>query len=126
MDALIRFGLSIEEIKNMMDANILIDGSSTDILEKLIDILREIGCSSLQIKNILITNPFYLNRTNLEVASLIDTLREMNFTNLDVVFDTNPFLLNFDGDEIKNIALDKKNEGLSDIELRDFIVYELI
>lgn len=126
MDALIRFGLSIEEIKNMMDANILIDGSSTDILEKLIDILREIGCSSLQIKNILITNPFYLNRTNLEVASLIDTLREMNFTNLDVVFDTNPFLLNFDGDEIKNIALDKKNEGLNDIELRDFIVYELI
>lgn len=126
MDALIRFGLSIEEIKNMMDANILIDGSSTDILEKLIDILREIGCSSLQIKNILITNPFYLNRTNLEVASLIDTLREMNFTNLDVVFDTNPFLLNFDGDEIKNIALDKKIEGLNDIELRDFIVYELI
>lgn len=126
MDALIRFGLSIEEIKNMMDANILIDGASTDILEKLIDALREIGCSSSQIKNILITNPFYLNRTNLEVSNLINVLRDMNFTNLDVVFDTNPFLLNFDGDEIKNIALDKKNEGLNDIELRDFIVYELI
>lgn len=126
MDALIRFGLSIEEIKNMMDANILIDGASTDILEKLIDALREIGCSSSQIKNILITNPFYLNRTNLEVSNLINILRDMNFTNLDVVFDTNPFLLNFDGDEIKNIALDKKNEGLNDIELRDFIVYELI
>jgi len=65
MDVLIRFGFSIEEIKNMMDTNILIDTVKEDNLIELINILKRLGCKDSVIKNILVANPFYLNRKNL-------------------------------------------------------------
>ena len=58
MDVLIRFGFSIEDIKNMMDTNIEIDNINDNNLSMLINILKNIGCCDMQIKNILVANPF--------------------------------------------------------------------
>lgn len=126
MDVLIRFGFSIEEIKNMMDTNIEIDNIDDDNLNKLINILEEIGCKSMQIKNILVANPFYLNKKESDVKLLISKMYEIRLNNLQTIFDSNPFLLNFDVKEFEEIVKTKRDEGLDDTEIADFISYELI
>jgi len=126
MDVLIRFGFTIEEIKNMMDTNIEIDTIKDECLEELISILDCLGCSDIQIKNILIANPFYLNRDIEDVKELLKAVKKVGFTYLNVTFDSNPFLLNLDKDEFLGIVTKKHKEGLNDREIIDFINYELI
>ena len=126
MDVLIRFGFSIEDIKNMMDTNIEIDNINDNNLSMLINILKNIGCFDMQIKNILVANPFYLNRKEEDVRKLINKMEKINMNNLQTVFDSNPFLLNLDVKEFDSIVRRKKSEGLDDDEIVDFICYELV
>lgn len=126
MDVLIRFGFSIEDIKNMMDTNIEIDNIDDDDLSMLINILKEIGCNDRQIKNILVANPFYLNKKEENIRKLISKMEEINMNNLQTIFDGNPFLLNLSAIEFDEIIKCKTSEGLNDEEIIDFISYELI
>ena len=60
MDTLVRYGFSIEDIKNMMDSNQEIENIEDSVILKLIKLLENENCSQDSIKNIFITNPFYL------------------------------------------------------------------
>ncbi len=126
MDILIRFGFTIEEIKNMMDTNINIDNLDEKNIERLIIILTENNCSKKEIKNILISNPLYLNRSEKEITDLIKALKVFNINNLQTLFDSNPFILNLDKEELQFLIKTKISEGLTNEEVIDFICYELI
>ncbi len=126
MDILIRYGFSIEEIKNMMDTNIEIGNIEEENIERLITILEEIGCDSLQIKNILVANPFYLNRSLNDADSLIKEMLSFKIDNLQTIFDRNPFLLNLNVEDFKIIIDSKTSEGLKKEEIIDYISYELV
>jgi len=126
MDVLIRFGFSIEEIKNMMDTNIWIDRINDQSLQNLITILEKINCTKQQIKNILIANPFYLNMEKEKVLDLLSVLKEMQFSNLNLLFDSNPFLINLTKEEFTNLVKKKSSEGLTLEEIKDYINYELV
>lgn len=126
MDILIRFGFTIEEIKNMMDTNINIDNLDEKNIERLIIILTENNCSKKEIKNILISNPLYLNRSEKEITDLIKALKAFNIHNLQTLFDSNPFILNLDKEELQFLIKTKISEGLTNEEVIDFICYELI
>lgn len=126
MDILIRFGFTIEEIKNMMDTNINIDNLDEKNIERLIIILTENNCSKKEIKNILISNPLYLNRSEKEITDLIKALKGFNINNLQTLFDSNPFILNLDKEELQFLIKTKISEGLTNEEVIDFICYELI
>ncbi len=110
MDILIRYGFSIEEIKCMMDCNQDIGNIEDNDIEELINILKDNNCNLSIIKNILLTNPFYLNNNIDDVLRLIDTLKKNNVNDLDLLFDSNPFILNISSKDIKRILnkLDNK------------------
>lgn len=126
MDILIKFGFSIEEIKNMMDTNLDIDNIDDEILKSLIDILKENACSEDEVRNILISNPFYLSRNYDTVVKLIDAMKDYGLVSLNTIFDTNPFILNLEDNDFLELIRNKKNEGLSDLEIKDFISYDLV
>lgn len=126
MDILIKFGFSIEEIKNMMDTNLDIDNIDDEILKSLIDILKENACSEDEVRNILISNPFYLSRNYDTVVRLIDAMKDYGLVSLNTIFDTNPFILNLEDNDFLELIRNKKNEGLSDLEIKDFISYDLV
>ena len=126
MDILIRFGFTIEEIKNLMDTNINIDNLDEKNIERLIIILTENNCSKKKKKNILISNPLYLNRSEKEITDLIKALKAFNINNLQTLFDSNPFILNLDKEELQFLIKTKISEGLTNEEVIDFICYELI
>ena len=126
MDVLIRFGFTIDEIKNMMDANDEIDSVSDKDIYDLIEILEKVGCENHHIKNIFICNPFYLTRNVNDVNNLIKKLYEIGLSSLYMLLDSNPYLLNMKDEELERILQEKEKEGLSKEELLDYINYNIL
>jgi hypothetical protein len=121
MFELYNLGISEETIKVMLEmAPEIKDLSENEIIEKKI-ILENIGCSNNQIINIVGSNPMFLNRTNSDIIELIKTLLEFKFDTLNILFDSNPYILNLEPYEIKNYINNKINNG----EILEDIIDEL-
>ena len=122
MDTLVRFGFSIEEIKNMMDSNMEIENINDKNILKLIKLLEFENCTERIIKNIFITNPFYLSRNPDDIEKLFNELKKLGVKKLNIFFDTNPYLLNLSEDYLKMLIKNKKLKGN---ELIDFLYKEI-
>lgn len=121
MDALIRFGFSMEEIKDMMDTNDKIEETSDKNINELIEVLKAIGCTESQIKNIFLCNPFCLSKKVSIINSFIQKLKNMKCSFLSQVLDSNPYLLNIEIIDLEKWINMKKEEGLSNEEILDNI-----
>ena len=126
MDILMRYGFSIEEIKNMMVANDDLENVLDQDILDLINILIDVGCHEEHIMNIFICNPFVLSRNISDIKSLIKKLESLKIKNLYMVFDSNPYLLNLTINEIDNIYKNKKKEGLDDDEIADYFYHNIV
>lgn len=124
MDVLIRYGFSIEEIKNMMDSNPDICNVDDSVIYKLIDLLGYVGCLSNHIKNIFICNPFYLSRNVNDVEDLIDKFKSLGFVNLNILFDSNPYILSLDSNNLENMYDKLLNDGMSDTDIINKFKYD--
>jgi len=121
MEELYNYGFSEFEIKEILQNNQeLLDINNEEVKEK-IDILKNIGCNEVIIKNIIITNIFYLNRITKDILLLINKLNSLNIKNLNIIFDSNPFLLNKDDYEIDNFINEKLNLGYTMEDIIDII-----
>ena len=118
MDVLIRYGFSMEEIKNMMENNDEIERIPDKNIYDIIDILGSVGCLSNHIKNILYSNPFCLSRNPKDIKDLIKQLEDLRLTYLEILFDSNPYLLNIGENEIQRIKKQKEKEGYSEEQLK--------
>jgi len=121
MEELYNYGFSEFEIKEILQNNQeLLDIKKEEVKEK-IDILKNIGCNEVIIKNIIITNIFYLNRITKDILLLINKLNSLNIKNLNIIFDSNPFLLNKEDYEIDNFINEKLNLGYTMEDIIDII-----
>lgn len=91
-----------------------------DFLEK-VDILKRIKCDNIQIKNIISSNSTYLDRSSKDIENLINKMYEIGFTELNILFDGNPYILNLDAYEIENYIKNKEKNG----ELKEDIIDNL-
>ena len=99
----------------------------TDInIYELIEILEKAGCSEKQIKNIFLCNPFYLTRKVFDVLNMIQKLYEIGCSHLNLLFDSNPYILNLMDEEIEAFVNKKIHEGHSKEEILDILQYEVI
>ena len=80
-------------------------------------ILKKINCDENQIINIISSNPMYLDRTNDGVLKLINKLKEYGFSTLNILLDSNPYILNIDYIDIEKYI----NKRLINEELEDII-----
>ena len=104
MEKLVELGISEEELKSMLELNAnILDEPELNIL---IDILYLIKCDTRMIKNILISNPNYLSRTKEDVVGLINELLSLGLNDLNILFDTNPYLLDLDDFDIEDYKLE--------------------
>lgn len=104
MEKLVELGISEEELKSMLELNAnILDEPELNIL---IDILYLIKCDTRMIKNILISNPNYLSRTKEDVVGLINELLSLCLNDLNILFDTNPYLLDLDDFDIEDYKLE--------------------
>ena len=104
MEKLVELGISEEELKSMLELNAnILDEPELNIL---IDILYLIKCDERMIKNILISNPNYLSRTKEDVVGLINELLGIGLNDLNILFDTNPYLLDLDDFDIEDYKIE--------------------
>lgn len=121
MDALIRYGFSVEEIKNIMDTNEEINIVSDKDINNIISLLEKYNCKINHIKNIIITNPFVLTREIDELEKAINILVDI-CKNVEVLLDTNPFLLNMSDRDINSLV---KSLNLSRNDLIDYLYFNI-
>lgn len=111
MIELYNIGISEGTIKNMLEVNPEIkDMSEKEIKEKVL-ILEKIGCFNDQIINIISSNPTFLSRTKGEILNLVKTLVDYKFKTLNVLLDSNPYILNLEPFEIKNYIEKRVKQG---------------
>ncbi|MBQ3475118.1 MAG: hypothetical protein IJH20_03010 [Bacilli bacterium] len=111
MIELYSIGISEETIKNMLEVNPEIkDLSEKEIKEKVL-ILEKFGCFNDQIINIISSNPTFLSRTKGEILNLVKTLVDYKFRTLNILLDSNPYILNLDPFEIKNYIEKRVEQG---------------
>lgn len=111
MNELYELGISEETINAMLELCPEIkDMSSKEINEKIM-ILEKLGCSNNQIISIIGSNAMYLNRTNGEIINLVRKLVDLGFRTLNILFDSNPYILNLEPFEIDNYVNNRINKG---------------
>ena len=111
MEELFNLGISENTIRSMIELNPNIKEMSSEQIKEKEIILEKLNCSSNQIRNIISSNALYLDRTNDEVIKLINTLIKYNFKTLNILFDSNPFILNLEPFEIENYIQNRINNG---------------
>ena len=121
MEEFIKLGLRDIDFNSMLEINPSIKEMSSEEINKYVIFLSNIGCEDRHIRNIIITNPFYFNRDVTDLVNLVHYLTKVGFTNLYLLFDSNPFLLNKDDFEINDFFNEKFNSGMNIEDIRDLI-----
>ena len=121
MEELYNIGISEVTLKIMMEINSrLLDLTNNEVIEKKL-LLEEVGCSEIQILNIISSNPLFLNRITSEIVKLLECLRNFGLKSLNILFDSNPYILNLEPFEINNYINNRINNG----ELPENIIDDL-
>lgn len=118
---LFKYEFTENEINELIKISPDLKEISEEEIKSKIDILLNIGCDANEIKNIIISNPFYLNRMDKDINNLINKLYSLNIKNLDILFDSNPFLLNKDVFEINEFISNKIKDGMNIFDIIDII-----
>ena len=111
MEELYNIGISETTIKNMLEINPEIKEMTTDEIIKKKLVLKEVNCNDIQILNIISSNPMFLSRTNSDVVKLLNYLLDIGFETLNILFDSNPYILNLDVFEIEDYIVKRRNNG---------------
>ena len=118
MEELYRIGISENTIKNMLElVPTISEMSEKEIKEKEL-ILKKINCDENQIIDIISSNPMCLDKTNDIILRLISKLKSYGFSMLNILFDSNPYILNLEVFEIENYINNRLDSGE---ELEDII-----
>jgi len=121
MEELYNIGIDDETIKGMLEINPEISELTDNDIKDKKDILTNIGCTHNQILNIIGSNPILLSRTHEDIISLINYLENKGFDSLNILFDSNPYILNLEDFEIENYI----NNRISSGEAIDDIIDDL-
>ena len=119
MIELYNMGISDTTLKNMIEINSEITELTDQEVIQKIEILKKVNCSKSQILNIISSNPLLLSKTNGEIIKLLSFLIEIGFTSLNILLDSNPYVLNLEQFEIKNYIDDRVSKGETIDEIID-------
>lgn len=105
---LIEFGFTDADVSIMLDVCPEISSlNKKDICNK-INILKDLGCSDKHIINIFSTNPLGLC---IDINPIINRLKELKFTCLNILLDSNPYILSIDVTVFNNYLKERVNHG---------------
>ena len=111
MIELYNIGISETTIKNMLEINQEIKELPQEEIKEKVVILKSLNCANNQIINIIGSNPNYLTKTNEEIINLINFLMNYGLKCLNILFDSNPYILNLEPFEIEEYINNRKTNG---------------
>ena len=130
MDKLFELGINDNDLRFILEQVPNIFYMNREEVCNKINILKYVGCTDRQIKNIIVSNPNYLDRIDNDILKLINYLKQIGFKNIDLLFDSNPYFLNYDVFEIEDYVNKRVMEGkkiediIDEIEDNPYIIDE--
>ena len=118
MDMLYKLGLEEKEIYEMIERCKDIKDLTEEEIEQKILLLKKLDCNERHIRNIIVSNPDYLNRTNSDILKLINKLFILDFDCINILLDSNPYILNKDDFEVEGYIKNRLENGE---ELEDIV-----
>ena len=131
MMILYELGINDNELKNILEQVPNFKNMEEDEIKEKIDILYYVGCNDKDIKNIIVSNPHYLDRMSDDILKLINYLKNIGFGNISLLFDNDPYFLNYDVFEIEDYINTKLSDGIllediiDEIESNPYIIDEI-
>lgn len=121
-----QLGINKKDIEILFELNKALEEYDVNLAKENIKILKDIGCSDLYIKNIIINNTYFLNNAIKDTKELVEYLKEeLKFNDLDLLFDSNAYLLNLEKKYLEDFVENKKKENISLEKIRDLIELNL-
>lgn len=121
-----QLGINKKDIETLCELNPYLDGYDVKGAQKNVELLKEAKCSDLYIKNIIINNTYFLSNKVEQTKELMDYLeKELEFKDLDLLFDSNAYLLTLEKKYLEEFVSKKKKEKVSLEQIRDLIELNL-
>lgn len=123
--------VSQNTLLGMLEQNPLIKDITEKEFDDKMDLLYSIGCSKTQAINIVTSNSIYLTKTNQEVMELINYLKGIGFNIINILLDSNPYILNLEPYEIDKYIKerisngDKKEDIIDDLDSNPYLFSEI-
>ncbi len=118
LNRLLEYGISESSINHMRDINFLIDDVTIEEFDDVVEILEKLNCSKNQIINIISSNSLILSKSSGDLIELIEFLNSCGFLNLNILFDSNPYIFNLEVFEIRKYI---DNELVNNKVLEDIV-----
>lgn len=112
MEELFNLGISLVTISSMFELNPDIKDMSNIEIQEKVELLKLINCTEQQVINIISSNASYLSKTKEDYLKLISYLYKLGFNTLNVLFDSNPYILDLEPFEIERYIKEKQQEGM--------------
>lgn len=132
MEELFSIGISLTTLSNMLEINPEIKDMSNEEIKEKIELLKLINCTDKQIINIISSNALYLSMTKSDYLKLITHLSKLGFNTLNILFDSNPYILDLSPFEIEHYIDTKQKEGIllediiDELESNPYLFSEII
>lgn len=130
MNELYKLDISENTIKSMIEINPdILAMNDSEIIEKE-HILKSIGCTENIIRNIISSNPTFLSIDSNDIKDLLTKLYHLGFRTLNILLDSNPYILNMDIENInkyinKRLKKEKLSDIIDDLETNPYIFNEI-
>ena len=131
MRELYNIGISDVTLNSMLEINPeIVELSDKEIIEKE-ELLKSVNCTNNQILGIISSNPLFLSKTNSEINKLFSYLLGIGFTTLNILLDSNPYILNLEPFEIKKYIDSRLNNGeeideiIDDLDSNPYLFQEM-
>lgn len=132
MEELFSIGISLTTLSNMLEINPEIKDMSNEEIKQKIELLKLINCTEKQIINIISSNALYLSIAKVDYLKLITYLSKLGFNTLNILFDSNPYILDLSPYEIEQYIYIKQKEGIllediiDELESNPYLFSEII
>jgi hypothetical protein len=116
----------------MLEINPEIKDMSNEEIKQKIELLKLINCTEKQIINIISSNALYLSIAKVDYLKLITYLSKLGFNTLNILFDSNPYILDLAPYEIEQYIYIKQKEGIllediiDELESNPYLFSEII
>lgn len=121
MKELNNLNFTIEEIKYILDINSNILHLTDSEIKENLNLLKRLNLNENEIKQIVYANPDYITRVYEDVEKLIMTFNKIGVKNIDLLIESNPYILSKYDFEITEYIEKKKKENYSQQEIIDII-----
>lgn len=111
MKEILKLGLSENTINSMIELNVQLKNITNEEVIEKINLLRKINCSENQILNIISSNSLYFNKSREGILKLFNYLSDLGFELLNILLDSNPYILNLEIFEIDRYIMEREKKG---------------